>query len=203
MLEDIMYTFENNIVRINNLLSIYKSISVGKGRKSINSLDILRATTVLVHSTLEDYLRNILIWKLPFQEKEKLNQISLVGTSDKGRITKFTLGDLVLHKDKSVNEIINSSVLEYLSFQSFNNSNDVANAISSISLNNTSEIKLLFSTLDIMIKRRHNIVHNADREIILNGSGNHRITSISLLNVEKWKKTVDKLVKEINKNFIH
>lgn len=163
----------------------------------------MRATTVLVHSTLEDYLRNILIWKLPFQEKEKLNQISLVGTSDKGRITKFTLGDLVLHKDKSVNEIINSSVLEYLSFQSFNNSNDVANAISSISLNNTSEIKLLFSTLDIMIKRRHNIVHNADREIILNGSGNHRITSISLLNVEKWKKTVDKLVKEINKNFIH
>ena len=56
MIEDIMFTFEKNFVRLDNLISLYKSLSIGKGRKPTNSLDILRATTVLAHSTLEDYL---------------------------------------------------------------------------------------------------------------------------------------------------
>lgn len=201
MIEDIMYTFDRNFGRLNNLIKIYKSVSSGKGRKPTNSLDILRATTVLAHSTLEDYLRSLLIWRLPFEGKEKINQIPLSGTSDVGRPVKFSLGELVEYRGKSIDDVINKSIYEYLGTQSFNNTSDVASALSSISLEITGAIKDLFPSLAEMIKRRHNIVHRADRDDIV-GSGHHRIKSISISQIEKWKKAIDKLVTEVNKNFI-
>ena len=196
-----MFTFDKNFLRLSNLISLYKTLSTGKGRKPTNSLDILRATTVLAHSTLEDYLRNLLIWKLPQQSKEKINHIPLVGTSDIGRATKFTLGDLVVHKGKTVDTVIHTSVNEYLGTVSFNDTSDIASALTGISLTVTPEIQNTFPILNEMIKRRHNIVHRADRDDNV-GSGHHKIKSISIQKIEKWKKAIDKLVVEINKNFI-
>lgn len=201
MIEDIMYTFDKNFLRLNNLITLYKSLSTGKGRKPTNSLDILRATTVLAHSTLEDYLRNLLNWKLAEQNKEKINHIPLVGTSEIGRATKFTLGELVMHRGKTIDEVIKSSITEYLSTVSFNSTRDIASALTGISITVTTDIQSTFTLLDEMIKRRHNIVHRADRDDNP-GSGHHKIASISVQKIEKWKKTIDKLVFEINKNFI-
>lgn len=196
-----MFTFEKNFLRLKNLIELYKSISIGQGRKPTNSLDILRATTVLAHSTLEDYLRNLLLWKLPSENQEKINNIPLLGTSLIGRPTKFSLGELTLHRGKSINEVINESVKEYLNTVSFNDTSDIVKALNSISITITPEIQNLFPTLNEMIKRRHNIVHRADRDVSI-GRGNHRIKSISVQKVEKWKKQIDKLVIEINKSFI-
>lgn len=201
MIDDLMFTFDKNFLRLNNLISLYKTLSMGKGRKATNSLDILRATTVLAHSTLEDYLRNLLNWRLPLQNRDKLNNIPLVGTSEIGRATKFTLGDLVVHRGKTIDDLINSSVTEYLSSISFNDTSDIANALTNISIRITPEIQDTFPTLNEMIKRRHNIVHRADRDDNT-GSGHHRIRSISIQKIELWKKAIDKLVIEINKNFI-
>lgn len=201
MIDDIMFTFEKNFLRLKNLIELYKSISIGQGRKPTNSLDILRATTVLAHSTLEDYLRNLLLWKLPSENQEKINNIPLLGTSLIGRPTKFSLGELTLHRGKSINEVINESVKEYLNTVSFNDTSDIVKALNSISITITPEIQNLFPTLNEMIKRRHNIVHRADRDVSI-GRGNHRIKSISVQKVEKWKKQIDKLVIEINKSFI-
>lgn len=197
-----MYTFDKNFLRLNNLISLYKTLSAGKGRKPTNSLDILRATTVLAHSTLEDYLRNLLIWKLPQQTKDKINHIPLTGTSEIGRPTKFTLGDLVVHKGKTIDTIIDISINEYLSTVSFNDTREIASALTGISLIVTPEIQSTFPILNEMIKRRHNIVHRADRDDNI-GSGYHKIKSISIQKIEKWKRAIDKLIVEINKNFIN
>ena len=197
-----MFTFDKNFLRLNNLIGLYKSLPGGQGRKPTNSLDILRATTVLAHSTLEDYLRNLLNWKLPDQNRDKINHIPLVGISETGRATKFTLGDLVVHRGKTIDTIIHSSVTEYLSTVSFNDTSDIASALTGISLAVTKEIQEIFPTLNEMIKRRHNIVHRADRDNNI-GSGHHKIKSISVRQIETWKKAIDKLVVEINKNFIN
>lgn len=201
MIENIMFTFDKNFLRLNNLIDLYKSLSTGKGRRPTNSLDILRATTVLCHSTLEDYLRSLLNWKLPLQNKEKINHVPLVGTSEIGRAIKFTLGELVAHKGRSVDEVISLSVNEYLGTVSFNDTSDIASSLRGISLEVTNEIQEIFPTLNEMIKRRHNIVHRADRDDTL-GRGNHKIKSIGVRQVESWKKAIDNLVIEINKNFI-
>lgn len=200
MIEDIMFAFDKNFGRLNNLINLYKAISKGKGRKPTNSLDILRATTVLAHSTLEDYLRSLLSWRLPMEGKEKINHIPLLGTSEIGRPAKFTLGELVSYKGKTVDEVINLSIHEYLGTLIFNNTSDIASTMKSISLEVTDPIKTLFPVLNEMIQRRHNIVHRADRDVKM-GRGYHKIKSISIQKVEHWKKSLDKLVFEINKNF--
>jgi hypothetical protein len=199
MIDNIMYTFDKNFDRINNLLTLYEGTSKGKGRKATHNLDLLRATTVFVHSTLEDYLRNVMIWKLPSASKERINHIPLVGTSEIGRKTKFELGELVTHRNKLVAEVIDLSIKEYLGTVSFNDTSDIATSLSNISIETTENIKKLFPILNEMIKRRHKIVHNADRDSS-SGSGNHRIKSISLKQVESWRTAVDKFVREVNKN---
>ncbi len=176
-------------------------MAAGQGRKPANSLDILRATTVLTHATLEDYLRNLLQWRLPHQDRDKIENIPLVGTSAIGRPSKFNLGELVAHKNKRIDTVIKESIAEYLGILSFNDTTDIAKALSSITLIVTPEIRDLFPVINEMIKRRHKIVHRADREDVT-GSGHHSITSISVQKVEKWKRAIDQLVFEINKNFI-
>ncbi|MDT9136239.1 hypothetical protein RSW15_24200, partial [Escherichia coli] len=89
-------------------------------RKPANSLHILRATTVLTHATLEDYLRNLLQWRLPHQDTDKIENIPLVGTSAIGRPSKFNLGELVAHKNKRIDTVIKESIAEYLGILSFN-----------------------------------------------------------------------------------
>lgn len=106
MFEDIMFTFDKNFLRLNNLIGLYKSLSTGSGRRPTNSLDVLRATSVLAHSTLEDYLRNLLMWRLPLQNKDKIIHIPLTGASENGRATKFTLGDLVALKIPLSNQLL-------------------------------------------------------------------------------------------------
>ncbi|HRF74991.1 MAG TPA: hypothetical protein PLJ00_07920 [Chitinophagales bacterium] len=201
MIEDIMFTFDKNFLRLNNLIGLYRSLSTGSGRRPTNSLDVLRATTVLAHSTLEDYLRNLLMWRLPLQNRDKITHIPLTGTSANGRPTKFSLGDLVAHRGETVDNVIMSSIRDYLGMQSFNDTSEIAAALSSISLPVTPEIQDIFPTLNEMIIRRHNIVHRADRDVNT-GRGHHKIKSISIQKVEKWKKSIDQVVFEINKNFI-
>lgn len=202
MLEDIMFTFDKNFLRLNNLIGLYQSFSTGRGRRPTNSLDVLRATTVLAHSTLEDYLRNLLMWRLPLQNKDKINHIPLAGASENGRATKFTLGDLVAHRGKTIDNIISTSIRDYLGMQSFNDTSEIAAALSSISVPVTLEIQGIFPSINQMITRRHNIVHRADRADTI-GRGHHKIKSISIQKVEYWKKSIDKLVFEINQNFIN
>ena len=201
MIDNIMYTFDKNFGRLNNLIGLYESISEGRGRKSTNSLDLLRATTVLVHSTMEDYLRSLMAWRLPLvANRERLNQIPLTGTSDIGRRTKFELGELSNFRGRTIDEVIEMSIKEYLGTLSYNNTADIASSLTSISVNVTEEIRELFPRLNEMILRRHNIVHRADRDMEP-GVGRHRIKSIGLRQVNGWKNTLDKFVVEINKNF--
>ena len=89
MISEITDNFDNNIGRVDNLISLYKSITSGGGRKPTYSSNLLRATVVLLHSTLEDFLRNILVWKLPNKDSSKLEGIPLKGMPTVGRKTKF------------------------------------------------------------------------------------------------------------------
>jgi hypothetical protein len=196
MLDNIMLIYDKNFGRLNNLITLYSNISTGRGRKPTSNLDLLRATIVLIHSTLEDFLRSLMIWKMPNASIQRLNQIPLFGTSPIARRTKFELGELIPHRNRTINEVINLSINEYLNSQSFNSATDVANALidSGIAINPT--LTAIFPALDEMIKRRHNIVHQADRDLSP-GSGHHAIKSISLRKVILWKIALDRFAQEV------
>lgn len=193
-----MLIYDKNFGRLNNLLSLYTSISTGKGRKPASNLDLLRATVVLTHSTLEDFLRSLMAWKLPTAAAARMNQIPLVGTSATGRRTKFELGELLLHRPQTIDHVITLSINEYLTSQSFNSTTDVAAALTDCGVASTAAIIAVYPRLNDMIKRRHNIVHQADRDLTP-GRGHHAIKSISLNQVTIWKTTLDNFAQEVIK----
>lgn len=199
MIDDIMYIYEKNYGRTNNLVSLYSTITAGKkGRRPIENLDLLRVTVVMLHSTLEDFLRNLQNWKLPNSSKDRLNKVPIIAANYDARKTKFELGELVEHKGKSIEEVINLSVKEYLNSQSYNNTTDIFNALKDIDIVNNDKIKSFYPEIDKMIKRRHNIVHQADREFVI-GNTIHKVKPINLEQVKKWQLSIDLLVLEIVK----
>lgn len=195
MIDDILLTFDGNLRRINRLLELYATLGAGPGRRSTYQIEVLRAAVVLLHATLEDYLRNLLRWKLPTGSVERLNKIGLAGSED-AHSTKFQLGQLLKYPTLSVREIIDRSIEQHLNMTSFNKVSDISNCLRDVGIELPARLSdRLFPELGGMMNRRHHIVHQADRNEQI-GSGLHRYRSLSVHQVEKWKASVDRLVLE-------
>lgn len=202
-LDDIMFLFDKNFGRTKSLIQLYSSLTEGqKGRRTTETLDLLRVTIVMLHSTMEDFLRNILNWRLPIQaDKDILSRIPLSTfiTTDI-RKTKFELGDLLSYDDqsKTIQNIIAESIQAYLNTVSFNTVKDITGHLKNIKIEITNNKETIFPLLEDMIQRRHNIVHQADRDYIIGGKID-KIKSIRLETVIKYQRNVDKFVLEITK----
>jgi hypothetical protein len=106
-----------NLTRVENLVKAYEKIrGKGRGRRPVHSLDILRAGVVLLHASLEDFLRSLAAVFLPAAEEKVLDSIPLVGTVQTGHPEKFFLGKLAVHRGKKVDNVIAESVKKYLDY---------------------------------------------------------------------------------------
>ncbi len=147
----------------------------GKGDKD-TAAEILRAVVVLNHAYLEDFLRSVAFWLMPIADEETLNKIPLAGAS--GRAEKFQLGRLAEHRGKKVDDVIRESVEAHMERSTFNSVTEIMSFLESIDVrlpsrdeadSSSSGIPVLaigdyaLGLLDTMIKRRHHIVHRADK----------------------------------------
>lgn len=195
--------FDKNIGRVRNLISIFYLLTTKKRRKqSTKETDLLRVAIMLLHSSMEDYLRSILKIKLPeIGTKEVLKKIPLLSSdpNQDRRNTKFDFSELIEYKEITIQKIIEQSVEKYLDEVSFNDVKDITTNLSSININLSQELRNgYYPILTQMIKRRHCIVHEADRYI----SPDYRIRSTKPINVktvENYVDTVDKFMNEIRK----
>lgn len=186
---EITTIFESNFTRLNNLMFLYESLRpANAGRPNTSQLELLRATVVFAHSTLEDFIRNIQLLKLPTIENHKLKDIWLTNTKS----PKFTMEDIFQHRDLKVQYLIEKSVKDYLNHQSYNKPSDVADAINSCNLEVTEDIRDLFPTINQLMLRRHHIVHRADRNENT-GRGHHKYNSLNLNQVKVWINSIDQL----------
>jgi hypothetical protein len=133
-------------------------------------------------------------FRAPHWGDEFLNRVSLSGLSETGRATKFSLGNLTKFRGQSVDDVLKISIEEYLTKQSFNNTSDLSGAIENSGLTVNQNIRNHYPLLEQMISRRHQIVHNADRNL---NSSSISYNSISLGKVRKWKNAVDDFSVEI------
>jgi len=154
----------------------------GSGRRHHSKTDVLRAAVVLLHAAMEDLLRSIAYWKLPSASSEVLSGIPLVS---KTPAIKFTLGDLVAFRGQGVDEIIQSSVEGFLERSNYNNTTDISSLLINVGIDVT-KVNPYYPALDLVMSRRHQIVHRADRDDKAAGKGKHNITSIGVNTVEKW-----------------
>ena len=178
-----------NIARVHNLVSIYQTIAGSHpGRKSVGDTDVLRAAVVLLHASLEDFLRSLSRELFPLARQEVMDTIPLAGTGTAGRPEKVLLGQLRQHRGKSVDELIEQSIEAHLERSNYNNSKEVAGLLDRLDLP-VEPVRRFLSDLDKMMARRHQIVHRADCTS-QGGRGRHVARSLRVASVEKWINTV-------------
>jgi hypothetical protein len=174
-----------NLSRAQNLVEIYNQLyGKGKGRRSIHKADVLRAAVVFTHASLEDFLRTLSLNYLPKGDEATLNAIPLKGLNSAGRAEKFLLGNLVTHRGKSIDQVIEESVSQFLERSNYNNTQEIASLLKNIGVD-VSQVSSFFPKLDKMISRRHQIVHRADR-VEVQGKGKQYAQSIRPADVKQW-----------------
>ena len=108
MLAQIIELLNANLARVENLTSLYGPPR--PGRRSVHETDILRAALVLLHASMEDFLRSLLVWRAPLGSKDLIDTYPLAGSARK-HTERFLLGSLVAHKGKTVDMLIEQSVI--------------------------------------------------------------------------------------------
>ena len=127
---------------------------------SATASDVLRAAVVLLHATLEDYLRTLSVAHLRFSPGSALNGVPLAGLGG-DRPEKFLLGALTDFRHLTVLELIDLSISEHLERTTYNNTRELASVLGVLRLD-LNEFRPFFKDLDDMMLRRHGIVHRAD-----------------------------------------
>jgi hypothetical protein len=198
---DLLIRYSENLNRVNNLVRVYESHpdSKGKGRKDVQTTDVLRASVVLLHSTFEDMCRTIERELLPFASEEALNEIPLLGISKHGRTEKFFLGKLVSHRGKTVDEVIARSVEAHLDLVSYNSVDDFCAFLTRVGFRK-GPFEPVLPRLASLMKRRHHIVHQADRSE-KRGRGHQQAKSLSRDAVRGWMNCVHKVHGELNQQY--
>lgn len=183
-----------NITRVESLVSIYESMAgTGSGRRNVGKTDILRAAVVLLHASLEDFLRALAYWKLSSANKHVLDKIPIVGI---GRHAgKILLGDLAAHGSKKISTVIEESIDSHLEHSNYNNAGEIAKLLSDIGIDPQCASNT-YPTLENLTARRHHIVHRADKNE-RGGRGNHGVRGINKGTVQPWINAVKEFVEKV------
>lgn len=220
-LNRIKENFDRNIKRISSLLKIYDKIAIKvQGRKGITETDILRASIVMLHASLEEVMRGfaVIFWvekdadfinkRVPFYDPNNTSKKSA---------DKYNLGDLCsLDKNMTIQELLQKSVENYIYSKftindikqlnseienifgkNFINTLELLDPTKNIEIGNPRRGKkrrvCLYKELNDFFTRRHRIVHHADINNI-NGQGNHTAKSINKDLPKKWKECIEFIV---------
>ncbi|MEN7431390.1 HEPN domain-containing protein [Chromobacterium sp. TRC.1.1.SA] len=189
----IQTNMRRNITRVRNLLDLHAEfrVEVIAGRPPTYLSDLLRACVVMLHASFEDVCRSIAAEKLPHASPDVLNGIPF--SKDIGK-PKISLGDLVPHRDKKVSDLIQDSISQYLEGFSVNNAPEIDEFLRKIGITDVVEFRRgfpKFATLCLAIKRRHHIVHQADKNPNAGGAGHHAAQPISRDTVVEWTEVVE------------
>ena len=198
-------TYQINIRRAQNFIVLYNSATEnrGPGRRDTLTTDILRAGVVFLHSTLEDYLRSIILSKkiamlntTEVDFRAVLANVNLVGdNTGKSSVRKYALGEFWDVKDKSVITIVEEALRDKVSYMTFNDYSQIVASLSTVGI----KLSINFNPdgiIDNYINRRHKIVHEADNNSV-HGPGNYKATSINANTLTAWINAVNALVGDI------
>jgi hypothetical protein len=186
-----------NLDRVENLVALYRA-SCGGGRspRTVQRADLLRSSVVFLHAALEDFLREIARERLPQASSEALDNIPLLGTSPTGRAEKFLLGRLAQYRGMTVDELIAQSVAAAFERSNFNDASEVVRLLTSCGVN-TKRIARYLPDVQNLIKRRHQIVHRADRRETDGMGARPSVEPIHVATVERWATAVSNTVKTV------
>ena len=144
--------------------------------------DIVRSAIVLLHAAMEDFLRTVLFDWIPREEDSFICTLPLAGTP---RSDKYKIKDLIQHRGKSIDTVLDESISQWLNQFSFNSVPDVVSALEHVGLQDE-EWDTFFADLAAMMKRRHRIVHYTD----LNDDTPPVLNPVDIGDVQRWAQNV-------------
>lgn len=196
MLDTVNERFDLNIKRVENLVGVYVKLrGTGKGKRKISQTDVLRSSVVLLHATLEEFLRGLARWKLPSASEDRLNKLPLVG--EKTDVLKFSWGQLSKHKAKTIEKLLGESIEHHLDHSNYNDTKDVVQVLELIGVDKA-KVESHFANMTEAMKRRHAIVHQADRQA-KPGKGYGKAQPIDEVMVNSWISAIKRFKKKVVK----
>lgn len=196
MLDAINERFDLNIKRVENLVIAYGKLrGKGKGQRKLSQTDVLRSSVVMLHATLEEFLRGLSRWKLPAATDDRLNKLPLVG--EKTDILKFSWGQLTKHRVKTIGKLLEESIEHHLDHSTYNKTDDVVPVLDLLGVDKT-KVEQYFPDMAAAMKRRHAIVHQADRQT-RPGKGFGKAQPIDEVMVNSWISAIKRFKKKVVK----
>jgi len=193
ILAPLLARYYETYYRILHLVTIYKDMyGTGRGRRRVHKADLLRAAVVFTHAALEGLLRGLGRLYLHEARLAALDSVPLAGQDIGHRPEKFSLGSLAKHRGKTIDQLIEESVEEYLNKKSFSDTNDICALLDQIEVPIDQKIKKILPSIQELMRRRHQIVHQADR-VDTQGRGKQRAASISVKQVLQWLRATREL----------
>jgi hypothetical protein len=148
--------YRRNIVRVEDITGL-AGMMQHTAEEPERAGDLLRAAAVLLHATLDDFLRTVAKEHWQSFSNDWLKPVPLPG--HKGG-EKITFVDLFHLRGKSVDDLVCESVFAYLDAKSFNNWQQVDGLLKEL---HVSDPGAKANDLKELMLRRHHIVHQADR----------------------------------------
>lgn len=156
--------FDQNLRRVERLVALYSGMQKavrGKAAAELAYGDLLRSAVVLLHASLEDFLRSMASRYLPLAGQRALDEVPLLG-SKSSRPEKFLLGQLASYRHLTVRQLLQQSVDAHLERSNYNSASEVAALLTRFGMDVEGFDEQL-AAIDKMMLRRHRIVHRADR----------------------------------------
>ena len=159
--------FYQNIERVDTLVGaalFFESEDDDNANSSDNAAasDILRAAVVFLHSALEEVIRNLFQHRLPYVNPENLNKIPFHDHEPSHRPKGILLGELQRYSGVYIKNIIFHSINNYVDTLNINSSTHLVQCLQLAEVDHEQFVDF-YPSLDSLMKRRHQIVHQMDR----------------------------------------
>lgn len=184
---------------VKNLLAVYDHVvKTLPNERSMPASDILRAAVVLLHATVEEFVRHVAGGALPLGSERSLNEIPLIGAERNA--TKFALGALAAHRGRPVDQVLFESVRAHLAKQSFSSLKSILSTLNDSGIP-TGQLRIRRAAIERLVTRRHQIVHEGD---LPRGRprGNRIPRALSQRQVERWVDAVEGFVIEVDRLWV-
>lgn len=181
--------FAENMVRVSNLIAASQKLVTQDAKDAESADDILRAAVMFLHSSLEEIIRNLYLYRLPSVGQEALNKIPFVTLEGIHRSKGILLGDLYMYQGSFVRNVINESINNYVNTLNINNADQLAECLKLADIQ-VEPLRQFFSQLNSLMKRRHQIVHQMDRANELDPLSDP-VNQINATLVADWKQSLE------------
>lgn len=186
--EQVASNFRANLERVTSLVDASDTLGTpGRGAPSIQQTDVLRTAVVLLHASFEDLLRSSSEHLLPQAGPEVLDWVGFPDPNDPNKTRdRLTMGQLAAYRGRPFDDLVRTAVQRKLKRSNYNSVHELAISLERIGLSRDL-LEPYQSALQTMMKRRHLIVHRADKDPTrVPGRGARRTAHLSESTVERW-----------------